>query len=247
MATQRLNQIVAIEKGVKTRAQKELTDAHQDLQKNALLSGISRTYKPLDDAGERFPAESTRVQKRADEVIKHVREILVDLFDVTAQRDTTNCVAKADVVVDGKTLAKDVPATYLLWLEKQLVDLKTFVEKLPTLDPSEEWAANDAQACYATPPTQTHKTKKIPRNHVKAEATEKHPAQVEVFMEDVVVGYWTTVKFSGALPARQVNEMLERVEKLQRAVKFAREEANTHEALPVRFGDALLGYLFDKK
>jgi len=148
--------------------------------------------------------------------------------------------------VDGKVLIKDVPPTYLLWLEKQLVDLKTFVDKLPILDPSEEWAYNDAQACFATPPTQTHKTKKIPRNHVKSEATEKHPAQVDVFMEDVVVGYWTTVKFSGALPAQVVNEMLERVEKLQRAVKFAREEANTHEAAAVRYGDAVLGYLFDK-
>jgi hypothetical protein len=35
---------------------------------------------------------------------------------------------------------------------------------------------------------------------VKAEATEKHPAQVEVYHEDVVVGQWKTVKFSGALP-----------------------------------------------
>ena len=49
---------------------------------------------------------------------------------------------------------------------------------------------------------QTLRTKKVPRNHVKAEATEKHPAQVEVYYEDVAVGYWTTVKFSGALPAQ---------------------------------------------
>lgn len=47
----------------------------------------------------------------------------------------------------------------------------------------------------------------VPRNHVKAEATDKHPAQVEVYHEDVPVGYWTTVKFSGALPARRVNEL----------------------------------------
>lgn len=70
----------------------------------------------------------------------------------------------------------------------------------------------------------TVRTKKVPRNHVKAEATDKHPAQVDVYYEDVPVGYWTTVKFSGALPARRVNELLDRVEKLQQAVKFAREE-----------------------
>ena len=84
----------------------------------------------------------------------------------------------------------------------------------------------------------------MPRNHVKAEATEKHPAQVEVYYEDVAVGYWTTVKFSGALPAQRVNELLERVEKLQHAVKFAREEANGTEVTDQRVGDAVFGYLF---
>jgi hypothetical protein len=38
----RLNQIIAIEKGVKTTSFQELTESHQLLQKPALLSGISR-------------------------------------------------------------------------------------------------------------------------------------------------------------------------------------------------------------
>ena len=119
-----------------------------------------------------------------------------------------------------------MPVTYLLFLEKQLVDLHTFVKKLPVLDAAESWTFDESADCYATEPVQTVRTKKVPRNHVKAEATEKHPAQVEVYYEDVTVGYWKTVKFSGALPAKRVNELLERVEKLQQAVKFAREEAN---------------------
>ena len=90
----------------------------------------------------------------------------------------------------------------------------------------------------------TNRTKKVPRNHVKAEATEKHPAQVEVYYEDIPVGYWTTVKFSGALPAKRVSTLLERVEKLQQAVKFAREEANNAEAVDKHVGDRVFGYLF---
>ena len=38
-------------------------------------------------------------------------------------------MAKADLVVDGVTLAKDLPVTYLLFLEKQLTELKAFVSK----------------------------------------------------------------------------------------------------------------------
>ncbi|CAO0825095.1 putative protein OS=Streptomyces microflavus OX=1919 GN=Smic_16870 PE=4 SV=1 [Streptomyces microflavus] len=88
------------------------------------------------------------------------------------------------------------------------------------------------------------RTKKVPRNQLKAEATEKRPAQVKVSYEDIPIGYWTTVKFSGALPARRVNELLDRIEKLQQAVKFAREEANGADVTDQRVGDAVFGYLF---
>jgi hypothetical protein len=112
------------------------------------------------------------------------------------------------------------------------------------LDASETWTFDTSTDSWATEPMQTSKTKKIPRNHVKAEATEHHPAQVEVYYEDVVVGNWRTVKFSGAMPATRVNELLERVEKLQQAVKFAREEANSIEVTDQKVGDKVFGYLF---
>lgn len=225
----RLNQIIAVEKGVKSRSFQELTEAHHVLQKPTMLSGISRTYRPKDEEGEQLPPESTRVQVKAEEIIQQTSKILTDLFDVTATKDWANCKARADVVVEGKTLLAQVPVTYLLFLEKELVDMHTFVKKLPVLDASDSWTFDPSADSYATEPMQTVRTKKIPRNHVKAEATEHHPAQVEVYYEDVAVGYWRTVKFSGALPARRVNELLERVERLQQAVKFAREEANNLE------------------
>ena len=240
----KLNQIIAIEKGVKSTSFQELTEAHHLLQKPSLLAGISRTYQPKDEDGEQFPPEFTRVQASAETVIKDTAKILTKLFDVTAAKDWANCQARADIVVDGRTLAADVPATYLLFLEKQLVDLHTFVRKLPTLDPSETWTFDPSADAYVTEAVQTAKTKKVPRNHVKAEATDKHPAQVETYMEDIIVGYWKTLKFSGAVPASRVKELLDRVDKLMQAVKFAREEANSLEAPDRRVGDSLFGYLF---
>ncbi len=239
----RLNQIIAVEKGVKSRSYSELTEAHHTLQKSALLAGIARTYQPKDEDGEQYPPESTRVQLRAEEVLRRTAATLTRLFDVTATKDWANCVATADVKVDGAVLLPAVPATYLLFLEKQLTDLHTFVSKLPVLDASDSWDYDQASDCWATEAVQTTKTKKIPRNHVKAEATDKHPAQVEVYYEDVVVGHWRTVKFSGALPASRIKELLERVDKLQHAVKFAREEANNSEVTDQQIGDTIFGYL----
>ena len=240
----RLNQIIAVEKGVKTQSFQQLTEAHHLLQKPALLSGIARTYRPKDEEGEQFPPEATKVQTKADDIIRQTTDILTKLFDITATKDWANCEAKADIIVDGKPLLSQVPATYLLFLEKQLVDLHTFIKKLPTLDASETWHFDASADCWATEPVQTVKTKKIPRNHVKAEATDKHPAQVEVYHEDVIVGYWRTTKFSGALPTKRVNELLERVETLQEAVKFAREEANNTQAKDQKVGETLFRYLF---
>ncbi len=240
----KLNQIIAVEKGIKSRSFQELTEAHQQLQKLAVLSGISRTYRPKDEEGETMPPESTRVQIKSEEVIRTTVESLTKLFDITATKDWTNVKARADLVVDGVTLLSQVPITYILFLEKQLTDMHTFIKKLPVLDASETWVFDSAADCWATEPVQTLRTKKVPRNHVKAEATEKHPAQVDVYYEDVTVGFWRTVKFSGALQAKRVNELLERVEKLQQAVKFAREEANNTEAEDQKVGERFFNYLF---
>lgn len=240
----KLNQIIAIEKSIKSQTMRELTDAHQKLQKPALLSGIARTYRPLDDEGEQYPPESTRVQVQSEQVITETVDILTKLFDITATKDWSNGEARADVVIDGETILEQVPVTYLLFLEKQLTDLHTFIKKLPVLDTAEIWSFDESQDVWATEPIQTTKTKKIPRNHVKAEATSEHPAQVEVYYEDVIVGYWRTVKYSGAMPATRVSTLLNRVRALQEAVKFAREEANGLDVENQNVGEKVFEYLF---
>jgi len=240
----KLNQIIAVEKSVKSKSIQDLTEANHAVQKPALLSGISRVYQPKDEEGEQLPPESTRVQVKTEEVLRDMAATITRLFDVTATKDWANCAARADVKVDGQTLLRDVPVTYLLFLEKQLTELHTFVKKLPVLDAAETWTFDASADCYRTEAVRTIRTKKVPRNHVKAEATEHHPAQVEVYYEDIPVGYWSTTKFSGALPAKRVHELADRVEKLQAAVKFAREEANSAETTDQRVGDAVFGYLF---
>lgn len=239
----KLNQIIAIEHGTKTQTQKDLTEAHHALQKPALLTGIARTYRTKDDDGDKFPDESTRVQTTAAAMLDTTARIMGALFDLVATKDWANCEAKADVVVDGVTLIAAAPVTFLLWIEDRLQDLKTFVEKIPTLDPSDAWHWDASQNCWASEPAETTKTKKLYRNHVKAEATDKHPAQVEIFTEDAVIGYWKTTKYSGALAASQAAQVLARIKKVADAVKFAREEANMREVERQHVGDAVYRFL----
>lgn len=242
----KLNQIIAVVNGKKTKTTKSVTDVYHNLQKPTLFEGISRTYRPSDEDGETFPPEKKLVQYKVQDAVREVREALTELWDVTATQDWANQKAVADVKVDGKVLLLKVPVTHLLFLEKQLTDLHTFVSKLPTLDSAEKWNFSQEADAFQSEESRTNKTKKVMRNHVKAAATDKHPAQVDVYTEDVKVGEWSTIKFSGAIQVKKKNEMLERVAKLQEAVKFAREEANNLEVENQTVAAPVLDFVFGK-
>lgn len=224
----KLNQLIAIITGEKTQTQKKITELYKKIQHSDLFSGISRTYRPKDDEGDQLPPESKQVQLKNEQVLDEAEKIYSELWDLILAQDDANRYANANLVVDDQTILENLPVTYLMFLEKQLIDLRTLVDKIPELDPAEEWKKSDAQGVYAGP-IETLKTKKIPKNHVKAEATKEHPAQVEVYHEDVVIGTWSTLKFSGAMVPSVKNNMLKRIENLIKATKVAREEANSKE------------------
>lgn len=239
----KLNQIIAVCGGQKGRTQKAVTEVYHKIQKDALLLGISRRYRPKEEDGETFPPESKRVNYTVAMGLKDTEAALTQLFDVVATQDQANCHAKADVVVDGITVLKDVPATTLIFLEKQATDLHTLVEKLPVLDAADEWTYSPELGCYSTRPTETVKTKKVAKVLVKYEATKEHPAQTELVHEDITTGYWETVKFSGAMAADEKASLLSRIRRLQDALKMAREEANSMEITQVNIGEAVFDYL----
>ena len=239
----KLNQIIAVVSGKKTQTQKSITEVYKKLQKSALFEGISRRYTPTDEDGESQPDEKKNVQYKSRQALSDARAAMSDLFDVTATQDWGNCAAKADVKVDGTVILEQVPVTWLLFLEKQLTDMYTFVQTIPVLDPAEAWTWDENADCYATEPTLSNRTKKVPRSHILYEATEKHPAQVEMYHEDVQVGQWRTVKFSSALAAQEKNEVIDRLRRLQEAVKFAREEANSMEVDNVTIGNKVFDFV----
>lgn len=239
----KLNQVVASEKSIKTRAYEGLTGLHRLSQKADMFTGFSKSYRKKDEDGEDFPAENKKVQANSETLLTAMGETLEDLFNVTASKDYANCVAKADVVVNGTVLLSGVPATYLLFLEKQLNDVHKFVETLPVLDESDNWTKDVNSGLYKTSESSTHRTKKVQKPIVLYAATERHPAQTQLITEDVVVGYWNTVKHSGAMPAPRKKELLDRVNSLSVAVKHAREQANMVDAAPVSTAKEIFGFL----
>lgn len=240
----KLNQIIAIEKGAKNRINDDITKTYHAAQKSEMMTGLTRAYQPREEGGEQLPPEKKLVQGSSRTMLSETARLMTELFDLTRTKDEANCLAKADVVLpDGTKLLESVPVTHLLFLEKQMVDLRTIVGKIPTLDPADRWNWDSNVNAYATEPAQTVRAKKVPKAFVKYEATKEHPAQVEVFHEDVVVGTWTLIKYSGAMPAEKKALLLSRIETLLAAVKAAREDANGIDAPEKKSGEVLFKHL----
>ncbi len=241
----RLHQIIAVEKSVKSRAEKALTEAYHLVQKPELFVGLTRTYEPLEDTGEQKPAESKKIQFTAKQMIDKAREAVTELLDVTATKDSGNTQATGSVVVGGSVLLSDVPVTTLLFLEKRLTDIRTFVTAIPVLDSAESWDFEPSQGYFVTKPSKSGSNKKVAEVVTLAPATEKHPAQAQIVNKDVLAGYWTQRKLSAALPAPEQAKFLARVDALIRAVKLAREEANASTVDDKHVGAKVFAYIFD--
>ena len=240
----KLNQIIAVEKGTRTKGERALTDAYHLLQKSGELTGQTRVYTPRDDDGDRLPEETTLLQVRVPDVVADVQAAVVRMLDVAATKENTNRSAVADVVVDGRVLLRQVPVVVLVQLERKVADLQTFVAKLPVLDPAVEWTWDATSNAWRSQPVFTVRSKKVPRNHVLAKATDKHAEQVQVYHEDVPVGMWETTRFSGAITAVAKKDLLTRVGALLDALRTAREEANAVDVVDLEVGEAIWGYLF---
>lgn len=229
----KLHHVLAVESGIKHKSADKLTVIYKSFQKPDLFNGHIKTFSPRFDPDsqnyENLPDDRKNVQQNVGDCVRTIREQHTELFDLAYKRDVANCIAKADIAVDGNIILKDAPVTYLLWLGHQLDDLHAEVKKIPTLDPADKWKHDKEQNLFATDATEQVRTKKVQVPLVLAPATDKHPAQVKEVTEDVRTGNWKTIKYSSAMPADERDAILTRVEKLQNAVKQARETANSVE------------------
>lgn len=242
----KLNQVIAVEKGVKSKAMADLDVIDKAFQKPALFEGFIKKYKKSREDEEDAPSQIQRVQANAKVGLDEALGRLAVLFDTTFKKETGNLSARADVSVGGQVVVKDAPVTYLLFLEKQLTDLGTMVGRMPVLDPSEDWKYDQESGVYKTEPAITNRTKKVQKPIVLYPATPEHPAQAQLITEDMVVGVWEMTRFSTAIPATQRKELTDRIESLRTAVKQAREQANLVEVAEAAVGNKIMGWILGK-
>jgi hypothetical protein len=252
----KLHQVIAIARGVAAESERDLGQVLSIIAvggESDPLTGTERVYDPVEADGEQFPPVSRRVQVTIPELLELTQKSLTRLFDVQYTREFGNTFARADVVLDGVTLLSDVPAGYLLFLETQIAMLVSkLVDKLPQLNPAVAWDDADdptlPRGVRKAAPRKTHRAGRVKQVQVLSPNmvidNKSFPGNFVPYETEKVVGYWTEVRTSGQLPAREVQEMHRRGMKLLEAVRFAREQANTAEVEDKQAGDVVLGYLF---
>lgn len=250
----KLHQVIAIERGVASESESELAKVRKVIAvggEQDPLTGSERTYEPVAEDGEQFPPTSRRVQVTVPDLLEVAKNALARLFDVKYTREYANTFARADIVVDGETLLTDVPAGYLLFLETQVAALVSgLIDKLPQLNPAVEWSDDPAlpRGVRRAAPRKTHRAERVRQVHVLSpnQVIDGKPfaGNFQPYETEKIIGYWTEVRTSGQLPAREVQEMHRRGMKLLEAVRFAREQANTTDVEDKHAGEVMLGYVF---
>lgn len=245
----KLHELLAVESSMSDQSDKlraELIDTFTKKRNHFAKKVVTTKYLDpnVDDEVEEQLGMQSTINKELDWISGHVTKAI----DGAAQVDEANTKARADIVLeDGTIMAKNIPATQLLQLAKRLNEVKQVAEAIPTLDPSKGFVPDPSSGAdvFKTREEIKPKTKKNYASFEASKATDKHPAQVQVFQEDQLIGKYHIFEWSSFITVSEKANMLARIEDLIRAVRKARARANDVDVdHGVKLGAKLLAFAF---
>lgn len=219
----------------------------------AYFEGHSKSLTMIEEnEANAVLAAAAREEKTVTTTVFDTLDYALDIFgkaeDLQFQKNTTNRGAGGDVMWRGKILLPHVPIDELLGLEARLMKLRLLIAAVPTLDATKYWGPQpqgQAHIWELNFPEVTTKTEKKSIPNVIVQATQHHPAQVQISTRDDVVGRYTTTRRSGAATALQKAEGLKRIDELLVELKQARTRANEAEVANVKISSVLLPLLLE--
>lgn len=247
----KLHELLAIEGNLETQASKCRADLLNTFEKKTHLFQEKRiVFTPLEEHAAQVVESQSDLQTTVSKELSWIQAHIIKALDASYQVAEANTNARADVILEddaGTVILKDVPATALLELEKRVAEIQSLISGIPTLDPAKGFSADSQRGAgvYKAREVVKNRTKKMPKVLVKAEATKEHPAQTEVYSEDIAIGRIQEQEWSGLISPAEKSALLNRVEILGRAVRRARSRANEVDVDPsAKIGAKMLKYIF---
>lgn len=235
-------------KGAKDKISLETLKVFKD--KANLFKGQSRTLKMFDEKrSQEETSEHTELVTTVMKRLEYMKQSYIRFWDAKLQKEKGAQNAKGDIVVGDDVLAEDVPVYLLLEMENELKAMRNVYDNIPTLAPGVDWteAPDIGENIWkARHDVVVNKTEKAYRHNVIVPPTDKHPAQVREWTEDVPVGQYSTKQWSGMMSPAEKSQLIERLDRVIRAVKKARQRANSQELEKASFATKLFSYIHDK-
>lgn len=221
---------------------------HTFKAKHQLFFGYEKRLENFVEGSAEAPKEFQELTTTVIDKLYYFNSHCIKYFDAVLQKETTNQLAKADIMINGWLLAKDVPVTFLLGLENKLKAVREVYKNMPTLPNGISWLPDNMKGLNVwrmEHPEEKFKTAKTFKHKVLYEATDKHPAQIERWEENENVGKYITEKWSGLITSAKKAEILERFDNLIRAVKKARQRGNNCEVIKNKISQNIFDYILD--
>ena len=245
----RLHSIIAVEKDVKAKNQSVFQETLKIFNRPESFEGFTKVYTPKEEDGTEFPTERKELVTTVHERLNYTFKNFANLLDLLGKKESSNTMAKADLIVDGETLAKDVPATLLLDLEKHFKEVLNILQRIPTLPSDVAWEVDpnaEKKGVVRTKyPVETLRNVKIRDFRTVAEATKEHKAQIAEVEKTVVEGTWKHTHWSGMISSAEKSRYINNVELLIRGAKKARMRANNQEVSASRLGKQVHDFMMN--
>ena len=247
----KLYELLAIEGQLKDQVQATRTDLRATFEKKRhLFEEKRKTFTPNVEGAAVTVEEESSIQSTVASELRWLAGLWTGAMDSSFQIAHGNTKAFADVVLDDDTvLLRDVPATALLELEKRAGELLDLIKAVPTLDPAKGFALDPSREAgiYRARDVRKSRTQKIQEPLVLLQPTEHHPGQAQLITVDRPTGTILEQEWSGLITPSTKASLLERVERVRRAVKAALQRANAVDLGDVRprCGQTIFDYVFD--
>jgi hypothetical protein len=244
----KLHQLLAVESDLDQAYKNALHETQVVFEKKSnLFFGFIKTLHIFDESdATHYTDERHELTTTVPKRLAYQDTFIANYIDALLQKEATNQLAMANLVVNGLTLAEDMPATFLLGLEKRLVAIRAVYKTIPTLPQGTAWEVDTTQGddIFKTVfPDVKFKTKKTFNHKVLYEATKEHPAQIEKWDETENIGEYSKVVWSGLVPSADKAAILKRIDDLIIAVKKARQQANNCDVVTLKVGQKIMDYI----
>ena len=250
----KLHEILAVEGDLNAVQQKVIEEGISTFRnRQAHFIGRHQVWEMFDEdrVNETPPEAFQKLTTTVADKLAYIQRHVSSYFDAIYQKEHTNQSATGDIILDGVTVASDIPVTLLVGLEKRLVHMRELYTAIPTLPPAFDWekASDLGDNVYKNANVDIkNKTEKTLCYKILADATDKHPARIETWHEDKPIGRSKTKTWSGMITTAEKSAILWRLDKLIQAIKQARQRANETEIeTGLAIGDLLLNYIHGRK